>query len=248
MRGETDEIRVERHFSYLEESRRLSLSIAFILPLMVLYHIGIIQSGSAVRNMAEVWMTGPISAIGIPAAQALNIAIIAALVVAFWKLQRTGAACLAFALLMLVESAVYALAMYHGVGVLTEAVQQEAERFLAFNTGRWTPLFLALGAGVYEELLFRFLLIGGGMLVLQKFFLWNRAASAGVALAVASVVFALVHYIGPFGDTFDTFSFLFRTIAGAALGLIFLIRGLGIAVWTHSLYNVMVLMSRLETG
>jgi len=233
---------------YPEESRRLGMSVAFLLPLLIVYHYGIVQSQSPVRNMAEVWMVRAISWIGVPAAQILNLALIIAFLVAIWKLGQHGTVYFAFFLIMLLESAIYAFAMFQSITILTAFTQRKIAEFLALSTAQWAQLFLALGAGVYEELLFRFLLIGAVSFLFQKVFLWSRLVSVVFAVAVSSVVFAAVHHIGTFGEPLDTFSFLFRTIAGAILGIIFLARGLGIAAWTHATYNVMVLLLSRPSG
>ena len=239
--GAEPEVRAEAPSArYVEESRRLGMSIAFLLPLLILYHFGIVQSQSSVRSMAELWMVRAISWMGIPGAQILNLVLIIAFVVALWKLGQRGAACFAFFLIMLLESTIYAFVMFQGVKVLTVLIQREVTGFLALNAATWAPLLLSLGAGVYEELLFRFLLIGGVALLFQKVFLWGRLPSVVLAVIISSVVFSAMHYVGAFGEPLDAFSFLFRTIAGAVLGIVFVARGLGIAAWTHAIYNAMV--------
>ncbi|RLB78811.1 MAG: CPBP family intramembrane metalloprotease, partial [Deltaproteobacteria bacterium] len=53
-------------------------------------------------------------------------------------------------------------------------------------------------------------------------------------------LFSLVHYIGTYGDAFTLASFTFRFLFGLALNVLFIVRGFGIAAWTHALYDVMV--------
>jgi hypothetical protein len=50
-----------------------------------------------------------------------------------------------------------------------------------------------------------------------------------------------MHYIGVAGDSFSMSSFLFRTVAGFILSAIFIFRGLGIAVYTHAIYNILII-------
>jgi len=229
---------------YWEESRKLSLSILFILPLIVAYHVGIVQSGSLVRNTAEVWLTGPLSVLGLRATQVLNIMLIAAFIVALGKLEQRGGICFSFLLLMLAESVLYAVVMLNGVGIVTGLLQERVQHYLSLGgISDWRPLLLAVGAGVYEELFFRLLLVGGVAFVLSKVFLWNRFWSLLTALIISSLVFSAAHYAGPLGETPHFYTFLFRAIAGLVLGLVYVARGLGVAVWTHALYNVLLLLT-----
>jgi hypothetical protein len=55
------------------------------------------------------------------------------------------------------------------------------------------------------------------------------------------VVFAYFHYLDFFSETLAWNSFVFRLFAGTAFSLIFIFRGLGIAAYTHSLYNVFLM-------
>jgi hypothetical protein len=50
----------EEGIGYYQESRSFTFSIVSILPLVVAYHLGIVQSGHTERNMAETWLTGPL--------------------------------------------------------------------------------------------------------------------------------------------------------------------------------------------
>lgn len=233
----------ERKSDYWDESRRLGLSIVFILPLLVIYHIGVFQSGSGLRNSAEVWFFGPLSLVTADQAQALNIGLAIVLLVAVWKVEHARAGALALVPLMLAESVLYALLMAHGVLIVTEALQRKCEAFLAMNGVQWTGLFLGVGAGVYEELLFRLVVLGGVAVLLHKVFMWNRLMSYSVALVLSALAFSLAHYVGPLAELPDSFTFLFRALCGVALGLIFIARGLGITVWTHAIYNVFLLLA-----
>jgi hypothetical protein len=101
---------------------------------------------------------------------------------------------------------------------------------------------LSLGAGLYEELLFRVLLVGG-LAWMGRRVLGFRPLVAGLWAALfGAVVFAGFHYIGPYGDRWEVYSFVFRTIAGLALSALFLLRGFGITAWTHALYDLLLLL------
>ena len=96
-----------------------------------------------------------------------------------------------------------------------------------------------LGAGVYEEMLFRLMLLPPLAAIA-----WRLGAKRGVRLVAAviltSLVFSAAHYVGPHGEAYDSFSFAFRFVAGAMFAVLFVSRGFGVAAGTHALYDVFV--------
>src|SRR5437588_832869 len=73
--------------------------------------------------------------------------------------------------------------------------------------GWWTRAMLSIGAGLYEELLFRVLLVGS-LAWLGRAALGMRAWSAGaLATLVGAAVFSAFHYVGAYGDPFTLQSF-----------------------------------------
>ncbi len=104
----------------------------------------------------------------------------------------------------------------------------------------WSNLVLAVGAGIYEELVFRLVLIcviviiGADLLRLPVF--WTTVFGV-----LASAVLFAAHHHPPVGsEPFAAPRFIFRTLAGIYLGVIFIWRGYGVAAGTHVAYNVVV--------
>jgi hypothetical protein len=48
--------------------------------------------------------------------------------------------------------------------------------------------------------------------------------------------------VGAYGDPFTAQAFTFRLVAGLFFSALFVLRGFGIAAWTHALYDVSVLI------
>jgi hypothetical protein len=105
-------------------------------------------------------------------------------------------------------------------------------------------LVMSLGAGVYEELVFRLGLLGGLAYLGQRVFRWGRWPSLVIALLISSVAFSAAHHIPPYGDPLKLDIFTFRVLAGVFFGLLFSLRGLAVAVYTHAFYDVYVLLIR----
>jgi hypothetical protein len=110
------------------------------------------------------------------------------------------------------------------------------------NLGVGTRLMLSLGAGLYEELLFRVLLVSGLLLLARRVLAWGPTLANTFAVVIGALIFSTFHYIGPFGDPFRVDSFVFRAIAGVAFSALYVFRGFGITAWTHALYDVLVLI------
>jgi hypothetical protein len=106
-----------------------------------------------------------------------------------------------------------------------------------------TKVMLALGAGVYEELLFRVILVSAIAFIAQRVLQWRTAVAATLAVVLSALVFAAFHYIGPYGDPLRLDSFVFRFIGGLAFSTLYVTRGFGVTAWTHSLYDLIVLIA-----
>jgi membrane protease YdiL (CAAX protease family) len=101
-------------------------------------------------------------------------------------------------------------------------------------------LILSLGAGIYEEILFRGLVLGGLRFGLGLFSGVSAAVREVAAAVVASTLFSAYHYLGPFGDPFTIASFTFRLFFGVVFSGLLVARGFGVTVLTHALYDVLV--------
>ena len=101
-----------------------------------------------------------------------------------------------------------------------------------------------IGAGIYEELIFRLILICVLMLLLQDVLRLSRRSSIIVAVLVSAALFSGHHHIvflgGRFGLSapFSWTEFIFRTMAGVYFAVLFAVRGFGITAGTHAFYDI----------
>jgi hypothetical protein len=107
-----------------------------------------------------------------------------------------------------------------------------------------TQLMISLGAGIYEELLFRVLLVSGLAALARTVFGWRPRAAGIFAAVIGALIFSLFHYIGPYGDELTLSSFTFRAVAGLLFSALYLLRGFGITAWSHALYDVILSLGR----
>jgi hypothetical protein len=111
------------------------------------------------------------------------------------------------------------------------------------QTSWLTRLMLSLGAGLYEELFFRVLLVGGLAAGARLLLGFGRRSAGFLAAVVGAVIFSAFHYIGPYGDPFQLQSFVFRMLSGLAFSALYLVRGFGVTAWTHALYDAFLLLA-----
>ena len=231
---------------YVRVSRSLSASLLCSLPLIVVYEIGVLLARQDV-NAAAIWVKTPISwlrrqpieILGGDVTLALNALIIVAVLIAVWRLGRLGALHAGTFLGMLVESCIYALAI-GPLALLPLTGRLEFTGFAPHADGFWAKVILSCGAGFYEELVFRFVLLGTIFLLARKLGELKSVTSGIVALALSGAAFSAAHFLAP-GENPELGAFVYRLSAGIVLGLIFLTRGFGIAAWTHVLYDVYAL-------
>lgn len=238
--------------SYWDVSRAPRYSLTFALPLLVLYEVlAIIVNQDMVvglRNGADVMLKSLFVAL----AGARGPVIFAGLLIAVagWLVVRDlrrhpGLRGRVF-VTMLAESAVLALVFGIVVGMLTAQLLAVLPRLAVGplgDGGFLTGLMISLGAGLYEELLFRVLLVGALLLVARRGLGMSRVAAGSFAVILGALIFAAFHYVGPYGDPLELGSFLFRTIAGLAFSGLYVTRGFGITAWTHALYDVFLLVA-----
>ena len=96
---------------------------------------------------------------------------------------------------------------------------------------------ISLGAGVYEELMFRFYGCGLLRLAAERVAGLKGVACTIAVVVVSSILFSLYHYLG---EPFSVFTFVFRTLAGAYFAALFLHRGLGVTAGSHAIYDLIV--------
>jgi membrane protease YdiL (CAAX protease family) len=107
------------------------------------------------------------------------------------------------------------------------------------STAPYGQVVTYVGAGIYEEVMFRIVLYSGLCAVLRVALLPKRVAIA-LAAGAAAIMFAAAHHIGPHGEPVDGYNFLFRVLAGLYFTLLYQLRGVGIAVGAHACYDVLV--------
>lgn len=236
-----------RFGTYFDESKDLGTSLILVMPLFVIYQIGILMTGG-VRNGVDfvsdlMWLLSD-GSLGIYLG--INLAILAGFGITLAVLRNKGTWHPGLFPFIVLESTVYA--MFLGTAVLQLMATLGLSPLLATGSegeyGLITKVVLSLGAGIYEETVFRLILMGGMFWVARKVMDIPAWMAAIAAVLLSSFIFSAIHYVGPLGDVFTLGSFLFRFFAGILLAAIFYLRGFAVAVYTHAIYDIIVMVFR----
>ena len=240
--------------SYWELSRSSRYSLLFALPLLLLYEslaVALNQgSDLGIRNGADVLLRNLAAAVLGDRGPVLFGGIVAVILLALAIRDRRRAGVSLrprLFVLMLIESAILAVVFGFVVGIVTAQLLNALPPLSTGQTSEmaWPVVFMvSLGAGVYEELVFRVLLVSGLLLLAQTLFAMGKGAATAFAVVLGALIFSAFHYIGPYGDPLELPSFVFRTVAGLAFSGLYVTRGFGITAWTHALYDVFLLAAR----
>ncbi len=103
-------------------------------------------------------------------------------------------------------------------------------------------LTISLGAGLYEEMLFRMVGVTVLHMICVDLAKMTERVGTGLSIALSAAAFAAYHdVIGP-GGHLDVLKAVSLAVAGIYFGLVFSVRGFGLAVGVHVLYDVYVLV------
>lgn len=101
-----------------------------------------------------------------------------------------------------------------------------------------------IGAGIYEELVFRLILICVLMLIFQDFLGISHTRAIVASVILSAALFSAHHHVVVVNgiltrsSEFSMGAFVFRTVAGVYFAALFAVRGFGITAGTHAFYDI----------
>ena len=227
-----------RRDNYSRQTLRPLNCLVFILPLLLFFQIGTAYYGTALFAPRDLHKL--LRYFGATAAYLPVVLIVAVLLTQHlarrdpWQVRPKALAG------MFAESMVWAaplVAMNYLTGLLPAAAAEPG----AENALR--QILTSVGAGIYEEFIFRLIFISLIMLIFVDVFELRKDVVAVLTVIVSAVLFGLYHFSGAQllgGQGFSWPRLLFFTTAGVYLGGLFVFRGFGVAVGAHAAYNIYV--------
>jgi hypothetical protein len=205
--------------AYFHDSRSPRHSILFALPLLLLYELLAFlltrSELSQVRNGADVLLKSVfVAAGGRYGLTAFSLLLVCTGALFVWRDRRAhGEIRPRIFAGMLLESVLYAV-LLGGVASALTSLLLHGRLALGTSVAALAPgvagmalptqLMIALGAGIYEELLFRVLLVSGLAALARVGFGWKPLAAGVFAAVVGALIFSLFHYVGAYGDDFSS--------------------------------------------
>ena len=229
--------------SYLLKSRTSFYSFLFTLPLFFLYEVNIVflswDDILVVRNGADFLMRNILESFDIYGLYGLGLVYLLGLLVTyifFIKDDQQQEVKVNFLFIMLAESMLWSVVLYFSLFKFMVLLMNPTGKTIL------QQVTLAIGAGIYEEFLFRVLLIAGLSGILGFVFMWDKTFKNIIAVVLSGGIFSAFHFMGEYGDFFSMELFLIRFFAGLILGVLYMYRGFGITAYTHSIYDLIVLI------
>jgi hypothetical protein len=229
---------------YFEQSSLPLTSLIFLTPLIIVYEVGTrwyasdpvshVEQRIIAFNLMQkffTWFgaTGPY----MPAAA------VAAILLAFHIMRQDRWSARSSTLLgMTFESVMYAIPLV-SMGYLFQ------HYLLIHGTSdNWRRLLvLSIGAGIYEEMVFRLIAFHLLHVLLVDILQIPKLKAVPLMVITSGVAFSLYHYWG--AESFEWPSFIFRTLAGIYFGMIFMWRGFGLTAGAHASYDIVIVLLRV---
>tara|TARA_B100000959_G_scaffold68598_1_gene72647 strand:+ start:72 stop:830 length:759 start_codon:yes stop_codon:yes gene_type:complete len=228
-----------RSAKYSELSREPLYMLVFLLPLIIFYEIALYSSNAHIHIKAREHLVRFFELFDMPFTQGLWLGGIAIITTLFiwhlftgdrWKIQLhiiggMAAEAIAFTVPLVVFGAVLG-------GYVAATTNSQIGSLDAFD-----KIAVSVGAGLYEEFLFRMILIAGIHTIVCNVFKQSEVVGLGIGIFVSAILFALYHDL-PNAGTLSPIVLFFFFGAGVYLGFLYVIRGFGIAAATHAVYDV----------
>ncbi len=224
---------------YTTLSQRPSYILAFLLPMIVYYEIALYTADKNIQIKAHDALVRFFERFDMPPTQGLflgGIAIITILTIKHvmsndrWSIEPRVIFGMVF------ESIILTLPLI-AIGSVLAGMSAAMNPSQLINLELSERIAVSLGAGLYEEFIFRWLLITGVHTLVCNVFKQSNLAGITSGIIISSITFAMYHDFPDFG-TLGVVALLFYGIAGVYLSLIYVNRGFGIAAGTHAAYDI----------
>jgi len=227
--------------NYFKQSKSPFYSFIFILPLFIIYEFGISAISSedlpTIRNGADVLLRKVLATIGLSGIYGMGLLLLVGILIAFFinkgKFKDISLRSNYF-IFMIFESLFWSVILF--------VILSQSQLLLGKGTGKLLiqQIVLSIGSGIFEEFVFRVLLVSGIALIVGIFIKKQYLYKMSISIIIAAIIFSTFHFVGEYADTPKISLFLLRLLAGIVLGYIYIFRGFGIAAYSHSFYNLIV--------
>ncbi|MCF6238020.1 MAG: CPBP family intramembrane metalloprotease [Candidatus Marinimicrobia bacterium] len=225
---------------YLSSSRTIHYSLILTLPLVAIYEIGILiifrDSFFELRNSGEILVRNLFTYLGLTDPSIISgllVTIFLVVMIRGYQIEKKPGLQANFFIYMLLESMLWGGLLYVVMQLFTRLPLQ----IISFED-KLANLNLALGAGIFEELIFRMIVISALLVVLEQGLSIPEGWSISFAIFISAGIFAAFHLLM---EPYSLPIFAQRVFAGILLGILYRYRGYGVNVYAHVVYNILIL-------
>ena len=242
------------HVSYITATTRPLNCLVFLLPILVLHQIGILvfashsPAGDTQVNAALAMLRGLLSLFGYGGLYLPGLVVVIVLLIWHWAKGYPWQVRARTILGMAVESFLFAWPVWVLCNLVVTGSSPPAAAGVLMSpdpselNSAAGMAVLMIGAGIYEELLFRLALISIIALLLTRLGDLSKDYALLFAAIASALLFGAYHfYFGPEPVPFDWPRFGFYFLGGVYFTGLYVLRGFGITVGAHITYNLIVL-------
>ena len=226
--------------SYFPNTKNILVSLVFIFPFILIYEIICFfyfkSENYQIRNSADVIIRDFFNLFGAFSDEIYSIALFAILLLIYFinkSDNKNISINYKYLILMFFEGIIF--------GFLLLLLLNDFSIFRNYNViyldNLLLNLYLCIGAGIWEEILFRLILFSFFYKFSKILFNKNEILSLFLSIVFSSFLFSMFHYIGNNADTFHFNTFIIRMVGGFFLSTLYYCRGFGIAVIAHISYD-----------
>lgn len=228
---------------YFEASRRPLEILFFLLPFIALYEYELVRvlrsPDGLVTNGAHLAILRIFDAIGVDAVALSLPGVLLVVLFLAQQVLRGGPWIVDLAVVgrMFLESAALAVPLVVFSAVLARLAPAAGVADFA-SLPFVARVAVAIGAGLYEELVFRMALVGLLLALFRDVLEVERRAAMAAAVLLGALAFTVYHPLRGADDAIEAQRVVFYLGGGLYFGILYLMRGFGIAAATHAMFDL----------
>jgi len=225
---------------YLNSSKTLHYSLILTLPALAIYEVGVLilfkDSFFELRNSGELLLRSFFVTLGLTdpiIVSSVLLLLFVFIMIRGYKIEKKPGIHADYIIFMLLESMLWGSLIFIGLQLFTQLPLQ-----VITLEDKISNINLAIGAGIFEELIFRLVVIGALLVILERGITLPSNFSIPLAIILSAIIFAAFHL---FMEVYSFPVFTQRVFGGILLGTLYYTRGYGISVYSHIIYNFLIL-------
>jgi len=230
---------------YWQRSRQPLQALFFLLPFLAIYELGLLKLYEAKSRpiIAEVLLQEFFQIFGVhdPRLSYHLPAFVIVGVLLCWHVARRDrwAVNVRTYILMALEAMLLAVPLFVFMMVLFRSPQAATAAMEEHAVWQWAQIRIleSIGAGLYEEFVFRLLGLALVHTILVNILALPEKWGAIGSIVLTSLLFSMAHF---YAYDWQWDRFFFYAVAGVFFAMIYLLRGFGIAAAAHAAYNIYV--------